>query len=91
MRTAVGWLSDPINSQGVNKQLTARRRWEREGKRERGNRFSVPLPLVAAWLGRQPRKEEGRIRSEEEGAPERNEKCADVSAFRYRLCEMAEK
>ena len=52
----VGRLSDPINSQGVNKQLTAAmgkrgKEGERERERDRGNRFSVPLPLVAAWLG----------------------------------------
>ena len=69
-RVAVGWLSDPINSQGVNKQLTAAmgERGRKEGGKEgeRGNRFSVPLPLVAAWLGsREKRRAALEVRRKE--------------------------
>ena len=90
----VGWLSDPINSQGVNKQLTAAMGKRGNGRRgregERGNRFSVPLPLVAAWLGSRG-KRRAALGVRREGALERNEKCVYAATFRYRLCEMAEK
>ena len=49
----VGWLSDPINSQGVNKQLTAAAAAMGEGEE---NRFSDPFVRC-----RREGRKEGRI------------------------------
>ena len=51
-RVAFRWLSDPINSQGVNKQLTAAKAAMGGGRK--GRRGTVFLtrcpPFVAAWV-----------------------------------------
>ena len=50
----VGWLSDPINSQGVNKQLTAAAAAMGEGEE---NRFSDPFVRCRREGGKEGRKE----------------------------------